>query len=311
MNIAYLISAYKDPEHLKRLCNVLEYGMANVHFFIHVDKKVDIRPFEMMMKNTNVHFTPHRVWIQWGGYSQVRYQKEMLRCALDYESNGLKFNRFVIMTGQDYPLMSNKELVQLFSSTKRPFMIGENLTKTCHDKKYMERVTIYHFFRDIQVRNPKVKQAFSFVTRTIMKMLPFRKKPYIMVSGKQWDVYYASSYMDLSHDAANYIYKELCNNRNLEKYFVTSFVPEELVIPTIVFNGSLEEKVTLLQSWKRGLIRVSNLEHFDYGKSIKVYTEDDYEELIKCDKPFARKLETGKSDKLMDMLDEHNGLSKK
>lgn len=67
MNIAYLISAHKDPEHLQRLCKVLELGMTNVHFFIHIDKKVDIQPFKEIVNGINIHFTPHRVWTQWGG----------------------------------------------------------------------------------------------------------------------------------------------------------------------------------------------------------------------------------------------------
>lgn len=230
----------------------------------------------------------------------------MLRCALLYEKNGITFDRFVILTGQDYPLMSNRQLMRLYSNTNQPFMIGENLTKSCSDKKYMERITVYHFLRDIPVKNSKVKQAFSFGARTLMKILPFRKKPYIIINGKKWDVYYASAMTYFSHKAASFVYKELVENKVLNKYFQTCYAPDELEIPTIVFNSCLKEEILELPSWKRGLIRVSNLEEFDYGKSIKIYTEDDYDHLIKCGKPFARKLETGKSDKLMDMLDEHN-----
>lgn len=235
------------------------------------------------------------------------YQKELLRCALAYERNGIKFDRFVIITGQDYPLMSNKDLVQLYSNPNRPFMIGENLTKTCDDKKYMERVTVYHFFRDIPVRSPKVKQAFSFGARIMMKILPFRKKPFLIVDNKQWDVCYASAMAAFSHKAASTVYHELVGNKVLNRYFKTCYAPDELVIPTIIFNSALKEDAFILPSWKRGLNRVSNLEQFDYGKSIKVYTENDYDKLVNCGKPFARKLETGKSDKLMDLLDKHNG----
>lgn len=68
MNIAYIISAYKDSAHLKRLCDVLRYGVENnVHFFIHVDKKVDIRPFKEMVQGGDIHFIDHRLWSQWGG----------------------------------------------------------------------------------------------------------------------------------------------------------------------------------------------------------------------------------------------------
>lgn len=245
-----------------------------------------------------------------GGVNQVKYQKELLRSALAYERQDFQFDYFVIMTGQDYPLMSNRDLQHYYSNPRHPMIVAENLTRDCHDRKYMERITVYHFLRDIRVRNRRLKQAFSFGARTLMRLLPFRKPPYLYVDGKRWDVYYSSSYMALDHETAEVAYHHLCNNKPLMRYFNTSYVPEELVIPSIICNTELRKQALVLSDWKQGLIRVSNLEQFDYGKFIKVYTEDDYEELINCSKPFARKLETGKSDKLMDMLDKHNGICK-
>ena len=67
--IAYLISAYKDPLHLKRLCEVLSYNMSKVHFFIHIDKKVDITPFVNLVKGSNIHYVANRYWSNWGGKS--------------------------------------------------------------------------------------------------------------------------------------------------------------------------------------------------------------------------------------------------
>lgn len=308
MNIAYLISAYKDPEHLQRLCRVLSKDMDGVHFFIHVDRKVDISPFKRLVTGDHVHYVKHRVWSQWGGYSQVLYQQGMLREALDYENTGIRFERFVIMTGQDYPLMSNASLVKYFNDKTKPFMIGCNLSRECHDEKYMERVTLYHYLRDIKVRKPIFQRAFSLGARIIMRFLPIRKKPYLTVENKRLDVYYSSSYMALEHDAAAYILNEMSNNKELVRYFRTSFVPEELLIPTIVFNSKLKLGTMELPDWRRGLIRVSALEYFEYGKSIKIFTQEDYDELLHCGKPFARKFVTGKSNELMDMLDKHNGV---
>ena len=38
-----------------------------------------------------------------------------------------------------------------------------------------------------------------------------------------------------------------------------------------------------------------------------MFQEDDYEHLVTFNKLFCRKVETGKSDNLMELLDEHNG----
>lgn len=68
IRVAYLISVYKDPVHLKRLISALSYGVEeNVKFFIHVDAKVEEKPFREMCSNANVSFCPNRYWVQWGG----------------------------------------------------------------------------------------------------------------------------------------------------------------------------------------------------------------------------------------------------
>lgn len=68
IRVAYLISVYKDPVHLKRLISALSYGVEeNVKFFIHVDAKVDEKPFKEICDSANVCFTPNRYWVQWGG----------------------------------------------------------------------------------------------------------------------------------------------------------------------------------------------------------------------------------------------------
>lgn len=43
MKIAYLISAYKDPQQLARMVQVLH--TEDTRFFVHVDANVDIKPF--------------------------------------------------------------------------------------------------------------------------------------------------------------------------------------------------------------------------------------------------------------------------
>lgn len=71
MNIAYLISAYKDPQHLRRLIDVLTYDKKAVQCFVHVDAKVDIAPFEQLCTQSNVHFIKNRINIQWGVQSST------------------------------------------------------------------------------------------------------------------------------------------------------------------------------------------------------------------------------------------------
>lgn len=104
MKIAYLISAYKDPIQLNRLIKRL--NGKGIYFYIHIDKNADINIFRKTLDGlVNVFFTNKRFKVSWGGWSQVLYQKELIKSAL---SSNLKFNRLFLISGQDYPIKSNE-----------------------------------------------------------------------------------------------------------------------------------------------------------------------------------------------------------
>ena len=239
-----------------------------------------------------------------GGYSQVMYQIELLRLSLN---NECCFDRFVLITGQDYPLVPNEIMIKAYEETpNRQYIKG--LDKTLYHRKGHHEFTLYHFFRDTKFRNPKVKQLFSFGFRLLFLLLPVRKKPYVICNNQKWHIWQSSSYMSLTRDCAKFVLSEMQNNRTLIRYFKYSFVPEEKMIPTIIFNSKYK-KYAMVSEFReyRGLIYLSALEEFCYGKEIKVYQEEDYDHLVTSNKFFCRKVETGKSDKLMELLDKHNG----
>ena len=99
--LAFLISAHTDPQHLCRLVKSLP---ASSEFFIHIDAKSDIRPFRALLQQPNVHFVKPRTDVMWGSIGVVDSQMAMIREALD---SGIKFDYLISMSGLDYPLWSN------------------------------------------------------------------------------------------------------------------------------------------------------------------------------------------------------------
>lgn len=301
--IAYLISVYKDSVHLQRLVSAFSYGVEEyVSFFVHVDAKVDESAFRQSCKKTNVFFTQNRFWVQWGGYSQVMYQKELLRCAFETEKGQDNFSRFVIITGQDYPILSNIQMFDWYNNhPKQQILSGVNLTQNFPEDYHL--FMVYHFFRDTHFKKYLYQRIASAVSRKVMRLVPLRKHPYLQIDGEKWDVWKSSSYMCLTHDCAQYVL-EMMERKDICDYFLHSFVPEEMMIPTVVFNSKWKsEAIEVQRSDYLGLISISMLEEFEYGQEIKVYNEDDLEYLLSCGNFFCRKVQTGLSDKLMDMLD--------
>ncbi len=75
-----------------------------------------------------------------------------------------------------------------------------------------------------------------------------------------------------------------------------------MVIPTIVFNSSYAKNAALQKGPYRSLESVSQITYFDYGEAIKVFSLDDYDELVEQGKMFARKFDSRLSYSLMDRL---------
>ena len=69
--LAYLILTHQFPESLARLVNRL--NSPHAHFFIHVNRAVDIQPFlRALPPAENVHFTDIRIKVHWRGFKRPK-----------------------------------------------------------------------------------------------------------------------------------------------------------------------------------------------------------------------------------------------
>lgn len=112
MKIAYCISAYTDPQELYRLIFALH---RDAHFFIHVDKNVDVNIFKTALPvNERIHFI-EPIYIRWATISQVEYQMNMMKAALDYP---MAFDYIFMLSAFDYPIWSNRRITEYLEQNK-------------------------------------------------------------------------------------------------------------------------------------------------------------------------------------------------
>lgn len=307
VKIAYLISVHTDAIQLGRMIRALYQG-DDTYFFIHVDAKCNQADFETVipeMCKKNVLFTCNRYWIQWGGFNQVLYQRELLSLCL---SSKISFDRIFLLTGQDYPLISNEDInKELSENPSKEYIIGLNISDIDNPSKIKKKLVLYHFFRDLRT-SYKIKKIFSGISRIIMTILPIRKKTYLVIDGVKWPVYQSSAMMCITYTLANYILEKL-SDKQIVNYFRYSFAPDEMVLPTIIFNSPYRKNCLLYEKESYdGLKTLSAITYFNYGKEIQIFTLSNYDELKNCGKMFARKFVTDVSDSLMDKLDNEHGL---
>ena len=112
MNIAYLILGHSNPRALKRL--LISLTTQNSTCFVHIDKKVDFN-LELINNIHNVVVSDQRLSLNWGGYSIVAATLLLLKKAFETKH----FDRYVLISGDSYPLKSTKYIEQFFVRNKK------------------------------------------------------------------------------------------------------------------------------------------------------------------------------------------------
>lgn len=312
VNIAYLIAAHTDFDQLIRLCSQL---VKSGDVFVHVDKKVNQEAYQTVLKifernnqyeRNQVIFINERISVSWAGFSQVKLQRIFLKSAL--ESQEKTYHRFIFLSGLCYPIKSPQHISMEFERNKtKEYVCGMNLTK--YDKEAQKvRYAGYHLFRDINIRPNLLKKFLVAASIRILWWMKIRKPYRIMHEGKHEDVYFGGSWMGLTRKCAEYVYENLNDKSCYYRYFKTSYACDELCIPTIIFNSKYRSNACLIDEsqYKESatlFAALSPLHLLLYKGLIKVYTERDYDELIDSDRMFVRKVVSGRSDRLVEMLE--------
>lgn len=298
MKAAFLISAFKDSKHLKRLVEALPVG---ARVFVHVDLSVDIAPFQKEFQdNPNVEFIKKRRRIMWGSFTQVEYQMELVRRALEAYT---ECECLFMLSGLDYPVWSNGDIERFLERNRgRNFLMAADMTK--QPKKATREYTRYRFLNNHVWRYGTVKSRLRVLLRIVAQ--PFLKKKLVIQDPKYgtFRLYKGSDYFCITKELARYALSLYDNSKSLRRYFRTSFAPSETFVHTIAMNSPFASSCIL---WDKEITRLEDLTplHFiDYGREIKVLEESDFDRIIASNKMFCRKAVTGKSDALLGLLDE-------
>jgi hypothetical protein len=282
MRIAHIIIAHKNPIQLERLLNVMSHP--DFDFYIHIDKKIDIRPFEYLKEISGVNFISKRNICNWGGYSTLRAMVISLKEVLE---NKIDYGFYNLLSAQDYPIKTNNEIVEFFSKNK-------NHSYVYYDPKDesdwwvggVERFQKYH----LTDYNFKGK---STVERIINSVLPRRKFPLSL------QLYGGSkaSWWSLNKEAAVYLINYLQPGNKLNTFLKFCWGTDEFVIPTVLLNSPLKE-------W----IINDNLRYIDFPEGManpKILGVEDKDKLMQSTMLFARKFDMEISPEILDEIDEH------
>jgi Core-2/I-Branching enzyme len=222
MKIAYLLLVHNAPDHVRRLVRSLRHPDALV--FMHVDKKSRISEFEELTAH-GVRFTPNRVSVHWGDYSQVEAIFELMRTALAAPE---PIDRLVLLSGVDYPLHSMAYIHAFF-------------------EQQPER----QFINLVEMPNDKEGKPASRIARRVPRPGPFRYLTWALLKAglvKEWRDYHqhleglrpygGSTWWALTRPCAEHILDFVTTHPALTQYFSTTVCADETFIHTIVGNSA-------------------------------------------------------------------------
>lgn len=206
MKIAYLILAHKSNIQLTRLINIL--NCEDVYFFIHINKNSSDE-FLCEVNNTfktyeNVFFID-RCSCTWGDFGIVEATIEGLKTII---ISNLKIDYVVLLSGQDYPIKSNKYIKEFFTTNNgKSFIYNFPIPLAGWHNGYYNNIP------------PKYK-------------LP-----------RNISLWGGSTWWCLTRECIYYICYFIIKNPGYIEYCKHLFAPDEIFFQTIVMNSNLKSNV--------------------------------------------------------------------
>lgn len=290
MKQAILITAYKGVKQLQELLRSFD---ENFTFFIHFDKKSKISKAEIksLKAEFDVRYFSRKYKISWGGVKHLWAILDLLENANKYED----ISHFHLITGQDYPIKSNKDFISFLNSNPDKEFIEYNpLPYYKWFEGGFERLDLYNlndWFYGREGMGRRIVMGF----KAIQKRLKI-KRSYPKSFPQQ--LYGGSTYWTLTKACVDYVLNYMKEHPEYLKRFNYTFCAEEVFFQTIIMNSPLSERVVndplRFIVWEK--------RNRSYPANLDVW---DFENIKKSSALFARKIESPYSDELIEMIKEY------
>lgn len=280
MKVANIIMAYKNPAQLERMIKSMDHP--NFYIFVHLDKKIEIEPFEYLSKLDRVVFIKNRTLCNWGGFSFVNAIFNCLEEVLDLEEG---YDFYNLLSGQDYPIKPMEDISRFYENNQGKCFISYDED---HEKDWWKhavtRFENYHF-TDLTFKGR------YFIQGLITKYLPKRKFPIdLQLFGSS-----ISTWWTVSPGCASYMVDFMKENKKLKKFMAYTWGADEFLVASIVMNSPFRDQVIN-----------NNLRYITWVDGIanpRILIEGDLDGIKESDKLFARKFDIVIDEKVLDEID--------
>jgi hypothetical protein len=225
MKIAYLICAHRNPRLIKKTVECLSCDDAS--FFIHIDAKFSIAPFEPI-RGKSVFFTGKRIPVYWGEFSQTQAILLLIRQALAAPQ---RHDYFVLLGGSEFPLRSGQYIHNFLEKNRGYEFI--TMMKVSKSRLMLSRTNTLTF--------PSTQPVRRFVFRALAK-IGLAQRDYRKHLG-DLEPYSGNTWWALSRKACQYIIEFAAQDQKLGKFLKNTRASDESFIHTILGNSPFKSRV--------------------------------------------------------------------
>jgi hypothetical protein len=272
VSVGYIVSAYKNPEHLIRLVHRLHAGHDTI-FVIHVDSKTDPGTFARMRDGLadldGVRFLPRHA-CHWGGFGHVRAS---LKGIEELVRSGDVPDHVVLLSGQDYPIKANAYIRDFLRRGEgKSFFMHFPLPTDSWTHGGLDRLQRWHLrYHRLHLWLPRLRR------------LP--------ASMRVWG---GSAYWIASRSAVQTIHDFTASNPWYVRFFRHVDIPDEIFFQTILLNSTEADRCVDFR-----------LHHTEWSRNPApaILLREDFPHLAASDCLFARKFDAAQDAEIIDLID--------
>lgn len=297
--IAFLILCHAQPEHLARLVDRLVDP--RTHCFVHIDRKVDSRPFlDLFNDASQVTFVPDgdRRSILWCGFSMVSATLALIRFARNHGN----FERFVLLSGSDYPVKPLDHILEVIGSDEELIQIDMEVTEKGSSK--FDTCANRYFLGDIKVLNPRSGlRPLKRISRRLETMVPRSFPPGVRI-------FYGPQWWALTNEAIVQILDVATARPELLRWFRYARTPDEMFFQTALRLTKRANRIAFDYTRLQEMVREPNrfaLHYINWTEpnphAPRVMTTDDLGGITTSAALFARKFDPIRSAAALEAID--------
>jgi len=253
-----------NENQVKRL---IKHLSKDFDIYVHIDKRKTIKIHEQ----DNV-FVYRKYKVYWGSFNQIMGTLFLLK-----EAHMKRYERYILISGQDLPLKTNKEINAFFENNDFEYLEMEKIP----DKDGwpdMNRLAHYHqnvkYHR--QDKNIKYKVFYRIQRKFFHIISKYRPRKL------EYDFYGGSNWINLTENCVQNIFEYLKSDKKYVKRYKLTRCTDEIFYQTIIHQiKGLKIKNNCLRytDWESGP---------EYPRTLRI---NDYDKIVGSNGIFARKFD--------------------